>query len=153
MNGAFKIHPITKRALRAATAIVAGMPEELPSGFDPTVLRCHEVARVAQRLMGHVGEWEVVDGHYGPYEHSWLASRKMKMILDVYTIGRHPVVQVVDPYLIYGAKYREGAEREDIRWEVIEHLLYGGYPKPGLESGFWRVVPRGHPYYVRERAT
>lgn len=152
MNGVLDVHHLTLRAFNAATAIVAGLPEQVPPGLEhgDTFLRCHEVARTVHRLLGDLGSFEVVDGHYGPYEHSWLASRPLKTILDVYAIGRQPIVQIVDPFLVSAIDYRPGPKRDDIRESVIRHLIHGGYPSPGLEPGFYERVTEGHPYFVRD---
>lgn len=81
-------------------------------------LRCHELARAVQRVLGEdVG---VVDGKCGPVEHSWLACAG-GVILDPYVPGRLPAVQIVDS--IVGTLYRHGAPRDDIRHETIDRLV------------------------------
>lgn len=110
-------------SLRIADALVRKMPFEIA---DERV-RCHEVARVVGRCLDG---WEIADGHWGPYEHSWLVSPSLRMILDVYAIGRLPLVQIVEPFAIYGADYREGPERTDIRHGTIESLCSTVSPPP-----------------------
>src|ERR1700675_1000480 len=60
-------------------------------------LRCHELAR-AIHLVVYEDEHklDVVDGHCGLVEHSWLLCSNC-VILDVYAPGRLPAVQLVDP--------------------------------------------------------
>ena len=81
-------------------------------------LRCHELARAVHRVACKT--LEVVDGKYGPIEHSWLRFSD-GAILDPYVPGRLPAVQIVDP--IVGMEYRPGAPREDIRHPIIDRLV------------------------------
>lgn len=115
------------KALKTAQGVV----ERLSDG-----LRCHEVARIVRAVLrrdGHVA-W-IVDGHYGPVEHSWLLVSGRKeddhdhayVILDPYAVGRLPIVQLVSPSLGLHTLYRPleklplfaSVEREDIKHEVI----------------------------------
>lgn len=101
-------------AFKAAERMVRALPDH-PAGGEPW--RCHEVARV-------IGDWtglEVVDGHYGAVEHSWLTLEDGKTILDVYAVGSLPQVRLVhaSPLLPHTALYRPGVPRNDIRHEAI----------------------------------
>ena len=82
-------------------------------------LRCHELAR-AVHLVLHAHKLDVVDGKCGPIEHSWLCFSD-GVILDPYTPGRMPAVQIVDP--IVGTAYRPGPPRSDIRQAIIKRLV------------------------------
>ena len=93
-------------------------------------LRCHELARAVHfvvyarehKLWSRDGEGglDVVDGKCGPIEHSWLRFSD-GVILDPYTPGRMPAVQIVDP--IVGTVYRPSASRVDIRQAIIDRLV------------------------------
>ena len=58
---------------------------------------------------------DVVDGHCGPIDHSWL--RCSGVILDVYAPGRLPAVQLVDPQV---GGYRPGKPRDDVRQPIVD---------------------------------
>lgn len=85
-------------------------------------LRCHELAR-AVHLAVYADEYklDVVDGHCGPVEHSWLRCSN-GVILDVYAPGRLPAVQLVDPLIGVGT-YRPGKLRRDVRQEIVDRLV------------------------------
>ena len=93
-------------------------------------LRCHELARAVLRvahsdaahglIVGYAQELDVVDGHCGPIEHSWLRFTD-GVILDAYAPGRIPAVQIIDP--IVGAAYRQGTARTDIRVAILDRLV------------------------------
>jgi len=92
-------------------------------------LRCHEIARA----VGAVLELEVVDGHYGRVEHSWLLtplawardSGRPQAILDVYVPGRLPMVALVDPHfaLPEAHGYTPGTLRDDIDRDLVDALV------------------------------
>lgn len=109
---------------KEATEIVARFPEEC--GGD--VVRCHEAARAVGKLLG----LPVEDGHYGVVEHSWLwTTPEIKEgrtwnILDVYTPGEYPPVQLFHPYWGTRDTYRPGALRDDIREDVVAALVEAG---------------------------
>ena len=83
-------------------------------------LRCHELARAVLVVIDEdLINLDVVDGHCGPVEHSWLRLGD-GLIIDAYAPGRLPAVQIVDP-LVGG--YRPGSKRRDIRREVVARLV------------------------------
>lgn len=111
--------------LRRAEQIVAVLPETEP-GTDE-LLRCHEVARV----VAHFLELPVMDGFFCRVDHSWLyfGSREEKprslRILDPYSVGRLPIVQLIDCSLglPYDDNYKPYYPRDDIREAVVEELI------------------------------
>lgn len=84
-------------------------------------LRCHELAR-AVHLVVYEDEHklDVIDGHCGPVEHSWLRCSD-GVIIDAYAPGRLPAVQLVDP--IVAAHYRPGARRGDVRADIVKRIV------------------------------
>lgn len=102
--------------------------EAVPYELDGEVVRCHELARAVGQML----DLEVADGWYGMIDHSWLWTRKPKRsffadgvpnILDVYAVGRLPMVQLVSssPHLPY--EYRRGDARKDVRQIVVDDLV------------------------------
>jgi hypothetical protein len=101
-------------------------------------LRCHELVRAVHHVIyvpktspmlerEHKRWWQagggdlnVVDGHCGPVEHSWIRFSD-GVILDAYVPGRLPAVQLVDP--LVGTTYRPGSLREDIRQKIVDQLI------------------------------
>jgi hypothetical protein len=79
------------------------------------------------RAVGKALNLAVVDGAFLRVHHSWLSVDHGGAILDVYSVGRLPMVQLVDlrnlASLPMRVLYREGASRDDIREEVIAELL------------------------------
>jgi hypothetical protein len=107
--------------LAQATRMVQAMPDEV-NGEE---VRCHEVARA----VGHVLGLDVVDGKYGAVDHSWCVhSPPTRDVLDPYTIGRVPQVQLVcgSALLPEFASYRAGEVRADIREHVVAILVECG---------------------------
>lgn len=107
--------------LEQAESIVARIRE------DPD-LRCHEVARIVSVLLA-VGE--VQDGLYlaspkgVPAEHSWilLDHPMADHVLDVYAVGRLPMVQLVDIDLPLMSPYAAGPRRQDIRQGLVDRIV------------------------------
>lgn len=82
-------------AWRTATQLVDGLNRCL-SVQEQEGLRCHELARAVAHALGE-GDVEVVDGYYGYVNHSWLRFKAQPThLLDVYAVGRMPMVQLVD---------------------------------------------------------
>lgn len=81
-------------------------------------LRCHELVRAVYEVIDD-RDLLVVDGKCGPIEHSWLCFTD-GMILDPYTPGRLPAIQLVDPI---AGSYRPGEMRSDIKQPVIDQLI------------------------------
>ena len=106
--------PSHLRALTRAQELVARVSDTWGNE-----LRCHELARAVQRVLGD-GSLTVVDGHCGPIEHSWLRFSD-GAILDPYVPGRLPAVQIVDA--IVAAAYRVGTPRRDIRRSILDRLV------------------------------
>lgn len=106
-------------------ATLSKMADDLPSR---QVVRCHEVVQAFHMLLT-IERWEteLFDGHYGPVEHSWLVItdpyRSRKFILDIYSVGRLPMVQLLVPDLGHAALYRPGELRKDIRTDDLAYLL------------------------------
>ncbi len=114
--------------LKHATALIKRI-HDMPN------LRCHEVARV----IGYVLRLPIQDGYFGHVEHSWLWTEQVdskhfpKNILDVYTIGSLPQVQLKSmAYMLpYNENYlweKYGTYRKDINEEIIANLLSGLEP-------------------------
>lgn len=90
--------------LERATEIVARIPEtqlsqEAAKRIGNATFRCHELTRVVAKIL-HL---DFVDGVYGAVDHSWILIPDIRngwissVILDVYAVGRLPMVQLVDP--------------------------------------------------------
>jgi hypothetical protein len=106
-----------------ATRLVDKIPEDfLPAGEE---LRCHELARAVGSLLSI----PFVDGRFGSVEHSWLWTRQSErpVILDVYTVARLPMVQLID-YCAWQVRASDfylisPFPRTDIKTAVIDSLL------------------------------
>lgn len=113
-------------AFDRVSVVMRKLPERDRSG-EP--LRCHEIARAMRRVLSAAPgqeDWITVDGQYGPIDHTWLVrprSGRAPVILDVYAVGRLPLVQLVLAHVNLGSLYRPGAPRVDIRSEVIEDIV------------------------------
>lgn len=121
---------------RQATRLVAAIPVGrwqrqngswcISRAPDALELRCHEVARIVAMVLG-LKSHDVVDGHYGIAEHSWIEHRSddQRIILDCYAIARLPMVQLVDlpDHLPDDRSYRRGALRSDIRCDQIDTII------------------------------
>lgn len=122
-------------AWRRATALVEAVP-------DLWRLRCHELTRAvlaALRFARTIGGGvqypvpvsgaEVVDGKYGPVDHSWIEwrSRERLRILDVYAVGRLPMVELIEcgfPLMgVHPTAYVAGETRTDIDESVVARIL------------------------------
>jgi hypothetical protein len=111
-----------KAILGAAIQIVQAFPDHEP---DKDPWRCHEVARAVVRLMPATLGLVVVDGQFAGAQHSWLAYRDdgRTRILDVYCVGRLPMVQLVDPSWCRELGYRPAhLPRDDVRSYVVSFL-------------------------------
>lgn len=108
--------PEDVRAFNKATVIVRHLPDAGPDGRE---LRCHEVVRVVGHFL-HLPFW---DGRYElGAEHSWLETTSGH-ILDVYTVGRLPPVQLIAVVPTMPTRYRILHFRDDVRQDTIEHLI------------------------------
>jgi len=97
----------------------------VPYELDSKVVRCHELARAIAKLLGLTFE----DGYYGMVEHSWVWTRPREPfeppsnILDPYTPGRLPQVQLVHSSTMLPFEYRRGDPRKDIDQEMVDSLV------------------------------
>ena len=99
---------------RKATRLVHAIPEGM--------WRCHEVARAVLRFMP--SRMKVVDGLYAAVDHSWLVGdARLPIVLDVYSVGQLPMVQLVDAHTPGGTPYRPGSYRSDIRRDDIAEMI------------------------------
>lgn len=108
------------------------------SGHDRE-LRCHELTRAVKRFIQHHGDVPyhppnvtLYDGKYSIVDHSWLEILAKSpeglcslYILDVYTVGQLPQVQLLDITfsLPHRANYRAQARRDDIDMGIV-NLVY-----------------------------
>jgi hypothetical protein len=97
----------------------------IPNSFKPEI-RCHELARAVGDLL----KLPHCDGTYGRnakvgVEHTWLVlspwARETR-ILDVYSVGSLPIVQLVHTNCFLPKRYHAGVERTDIRSDVVAEL-------------------------------
>lgn len=108
-------------------------------GREFSDVRCHELARA----VGLVLDLPFQDGYFEMVDHTWLWTRELTdkeqsfmyksgnaaagpHIIDVYTPGCVPMVQLVDTnswQLPYKRSYRPGQTRIDIRDSVVSRLL------------------------------
>lgn len=103
-----------------ATALV----DALPTPPQADQLRCHELARAVGAMLDLI----VVDGRAKVAQHSWLLVPRTFAgydILDVYTPGRLPMVQLLDCFgALPGVRdYVQGPARTDIDHDRVEALL------------------------------
>ena len=92
-------------------------------------VRCHELARAFHAVwpMWRGFALEVVDGTFGIVDHSWIDGwfGRRKIILDVYSVGRLPIVQLILVDFKFPLPFEAGAPRRDVRHEVVEALRGG----------------------------
>lgn len=107
---------------KRATELVEGLPEDL-------YLRCHELTRAVALYLNSVRPRLLVcDGKFGSASHSWLVvtTPGRHVILDVYSVGSLPMVQLIDAGSLAirdARRYVEGTPREDIDERMIRRLL------------------------------
>lgn len=93
-------------------------------------IRCHEVARIVAGALKSRHKLTVVDGKYGSprRDHSWLIYTEsnhpipelgFKCILDVYAMGRCPMVQIIDFGMGHDLFYEAGPIRRDIDLKFV----------------------------------
>lgn len=93
--------------------------EKIPESVNMKTLRCHEVARAVGTILG----LPFTDGEYGSCDHTWLWTTPgldgefPGNILDVYCIGRLPIVQLIG-HSIPGVDF------------IANRSLYSCYPFP-----------------------
>jgi hypothetical protein len=110
---------------RLARALISRVPSHLDR--DGREIRCHELARaVCAHLVARDLVAEVIDGDLYSIEHTWILLPRWinAPILDVYTPGRLPQVQLIDHHLWIVRGYEaHPALRSDIRQEVVDDLV------------------------------
>lgn len=138
MKGYTSNEAIPARA-QAILKTVARAVELLPE--RPT-LRCHELTRAVAVWLHTLGEHtKAIDGHFQIVEHSWLYMPDYRCVLDVYAIGRLPLVQLVSAEVVLGVlinSYKGGAEREDIDKQMVARLVIELDATTTLRERFWR---------------
>ncbi len=111
--------------------LACGFVRRLPSHLDRggREIRCHEVARAVARRFAALGrEVVVVDGQLGGMggiDHTWLVlpdRARTGRILDVYTPGRLPQVQLLHVHRRITSEYVPGVPRRDVLEDVVEDL-------------------------------
>jgi hypothetical protein len=107
--------------------------EKIPlTAENRLAIRCHELARATHDVIHQRGfKVTLMDGKYGSIEHSWLMIEPDKVILDVYSCGTLPMVQMHDPRIAGtpGARYcyfQQMYPRTDIDEDMVSELV-----------GFW----------------
>jgi hypothetical protein len=105
------------------------------SKLSRQVVRCHELTRAVFVCLPDVVCHNILDGHFGSVEHSWIELDNGLAILDVDSVSRTPMVQLlVDPR----------------PWPVSLSKLYvPGKPRQDIDVAFVRelaraMAPRGH---------
>lgn len=130
-----KFSGVVLRLLNEATWLVDRASDERAAHVGLGQYRCHELARaVCARLCGMDTYNElslaVVDGQLGPIEHTWInvgypqswPRPAHQAILDVYTPGRIPQVQLIDDHHFLTHEYQAGADRADINHAMIADI-------------------------------
>ncbi len=107
--------------------------DKIPESVNGNLLRCHEVTRAVATILG----LPFTDGEFGAVEHSWLWTtidldgEYPGNILDVYCIGRLPVVQLVG-YGVPGVEFISNRSlytcypfpRKDINQTTVDTIIY-----------------------------
>jgi hypothetical protein len=109
----------------------AGLVAWAPYEIDGELVRCHELARA----VGHMLDLDHEDGRFGFVEHTWLwtdspSNKKfcppwaVPNVLDVYTPGSMPMVQLVHMATGLPSRYVLTSLNDlEIRNDVIEELV------------------------------
>ncbi|HSN25518.1 MAG TPA: hypothetical protein VLT45_04510 [Kofleriaceae bacterium] len=115
---------VYEQACKLVDAITPGLAEFRAPGQD-IELRCHELARAVSLALAAHHTLIVIDGKLGPIEHTWLwIATERPMILDVYTPGRMPQVQLIDVLVsLSGTGYVRGRQRRDIDHPRVDALV------------------------------
>lgn len=107
--------------------------DKIPEMVNMKPLRCHEVTRAIATILG----LPFTDGKFGAVEHSWiwttttLDGEYPGNILDVYSVGRLPVVQLVG-YGVPGVEFISSRSlyscypfpRKDISQTTVDTIIY-----------------------------
>jgi len=107
---------------RRAGKLMEGLDEKTDG-----LWRCHEIVRAVYMFMSLGDIARVVDGKCGLVDHSWIELDR-QTILDVYTVGRLPVVQLLhvdvssliqSPYGHVQLYVEDPFPRKDIDWDDV----------------------------------
>lgn len=108
-------------------------------------LRCHELSRAVYRVLYDISFKNMKDGGMILYfedgllyaiEHSWLVLRGIRsdnptcFILDVYSPGRMPAVQLVHDHFSISRGYKRGELRYDVNWDIVDRITHEMLRKP-----------------------
>lgn len=107
--------------LRRAEHVVRQLPEGL---------RCHEVARVVQKVLGTgvVRDGKLSGTRGCKADHSWVVLEddgmgRLHHVLDCYAVGQVPPVQLVDAGFPLDNPYVTGEDRGDINHALVDKLV------------------------------
>lgn len=93
---------------------------------DVPAIRCHELARAftAEHPTWCGTPLDIVDGLFGSCDHTWIerAIPGRVAILDVYSVGRLPMVQLVHHWSLLQMPYVRHPDRTDVRADVVARL-------------------------------
>jgi hypothetical protein len=127
MRGYSELNVFTSDEIKAwelATLAVGSLPE------DPLV-RCHELARAVRDLLlslKQTPKFIVCDGKFGLADHTWLVTEvySRDTVLDVYSVGVLPQVQLIDRSSLAIRNARQYIERDlraDIDTALVKELV------------------------------
>lgn len=107
------------RDFRLATSMVECIRDREP------LVRCHELTRAVCRFLEH--PWTLRDGKFGSVQHTWLVGQPRSgyapAILDVYSVARLPMVQLVYNLNRVELPYQALESRNDIHNDVVRSLV------------------------------
>lgn len=119
-----------QRYYTTAFKFVSAIPEKIPDG---RTVRCHELTRATLAYLRlHLAHIDVdrplrmtfEDGKFKVVDHSWICFPEQRCILDVYAVGRLPMVQLVTIDVGYLRDYVPSEEkRGDIDASMVSLLL------------------------------
>lgn len=105
------IHAVT-------TILVEGLQDPLIIQGRSIEIRCHELSRAVFAFFNRDGSWcshlsRVVDGTVDGVNHSWIETTN-RNILDVYSVARLPMVQLIyaDPRRLFVGRYQRERYKE-----------------------------------------
>jgi len=122
MRGFFERAHLTSYLMRCYHMAVC-LVEKIDEYDDLSYIRCHELARAVKTTMFGDDEAQIVDGLMNSVDHTWILLFTHGVILDVYTPGRLPMVQMIHHHTFIARQYAVGAARTDIREDVVKMLM------------------------------